>query len=155
MPAAEKEIELSGSPEDTGGVSLGPLFVSRRDSESPEGERDLEKAVVEAPVLAPEDGPQSAAKEQAEDPNVVTWEGPDDPENPLNWTKVRRWGTVIIVSALTFLTPFASSMFAPGVPDMMAEFGSDDRQLESLVISVFVLGFAFGPLGMPCPQEKD
>ena len=25
------------------------------------------------------------AKEETQDPNIVDWEGPDDPQNPLNW----------------------------------------------------------------------
>jgi multidrug resistance protein len=37
-------------------------------------------------------------------------------------------------------------MFAPGVPDIMAEFKSRDETLATFVVSVYVLGFAFGPL---------
>jgi MFS family permease len=39
-------------------------------------------------------------------------------------------------------------MFAPGVPELMKEFGSDNTLLSGFVVSVYVLGFAFGPLGM-------
>lgn len=37
-------------------------------------------------------------------------------------------------------------MFAPGVPDVMAEFKTTDSTLGSFVVSVYVLGYAFGPL---------
>lgn len=37
-------------------------------------------------------------------------------------------------------------MFAPGVPQVMAEFKSTSDTLATFVVSVFVLGFAFGPL---------
>lgn len=37
-------------------------------------------------------------------------------------------------------------MFAPGVPDIMREFGETNTQLGSLVVSIYVLGFAAGPL---------
>ena len=37
-------------------------------------------------------------------------------------------------------------MFAPGVPQMMAEFHSTNQALASFVVSVYVLGFALGPL---------
>lgn len=30
-----------------------------------------------------------------EDPNLVQWEGPDDPRNPKNWQKKRKWAAVI------------------------------------------------------------
>ena len=37
-------------------------------------------------------------------------------------------------------------MLAPGVPELMKEFKSDNIELASFVVSVFVLGYAFGPL---------
>ena len=37
-------------------------------------------------------------------------------------------------------------MFAPSVPQVMVEFHSSSANLETFVISIFVLGFAFGPL---------
>jgi multidrug resistance protein len=37
-------------------------------------------------------------------------------------------------------------MFAPGVPQLMVDFKSTNSELASFVVSVFVLGFAVGPL---------
>jgi MFS family permease len=37
-------------------------------------------------------------------------------------------------------------MFAPAVPDLMADFHNDSDELASFVISVCLLGFALGPL---------
>lgn len=37
-------------------------------------------------------------------------------------------------------------MFAPGVPDIMVEFKSSNENLATFLVSVYVLGFAFGPL---------
>jgi len=37
-------------------------------------------------------------------------------------------------------------MLAPGVPDVMREFKSTNVNLESLVVSIYILGYAFGPL---------
>jgi len=36
-------------------------------------------------------------------PNLVAWDGPNDPENPLNWSSAKRWTTVAVVSYMTFL----------------------------------------------------
>ncbi|KAJ4397641.1 hypothetical protein N0V93_001874 [Gnomoniopsis smithogilvyi] len=80
------------------------------------------------------------------DPNIVWWDGDDDPENPYNWSRLRRVSICILISLLTFVTPLASSIFAPGVPQLMADFRSDSSELASFVVSVYVLGFAFGPL---------
>jgi multidrug resistance protein len=37
-------------------------------------------------------------------------------------------------------------MFAPGVPDIMREFHTTNENLATFVVSIYVLGFAFGPL---------
>jgi hypothetical protein len=84
--------------------------------------------------------------EESEDSNIVWWDGPDDPQNPLNfssWLKVLNIG---LVSSICFIAPLASSMFAPGVPQLMKEFNSDNVELASFVVSVYVLGFAIGPM---------
>lgn len=37
------------------------------------------------------------------DPNVVNWDGPHDPANPLNWAKPTRLGQVVIISIITLV----------------------------------------------------
>lgn len=44
---------------------------------------------------------RSAGSQAFRDPNLVSWSGPDDPENPKNWTLKRKWGAVVVVSAFT------------------------------------------------------
>jgi hypothetical protein len=106
----------------------------------------MEKDVEKAP------GPESVAstgmpdEETEHDPNIVDFDGPDDPSNPMNWRFGKKWGMVFLISAITFLTPLASSMFAPGIPEVMRDFGSTDDMLRGFMLSVYVLGFAFGPL---------
>lgn len=80
------------------------------------------------------------------DPNIVWWDGDADPENPYNWSRLRRVSICVLISVLTFVTPLASSIFAPGVPQLMQDFRSDSSELAAFVVSVYVLGFAFGPL---------
>ncbi|KAJ9610534.1 hypothetical protein H2200_005311 [Cladophialophora chaetospira] len=77
---------------------------------------------------------------------VVDWDGDDDPENPLNWPSRRKAINVALLSSLTFVTPLASSMFAPGIPGVMKDFGSSSVLLASFVVSVYLIGYAFGPL---------
>ncbi|CCX16704.1 Similar to Uncharacterized transporter C1529.01; acc. no. Q9USN4 [Pyronema omphalodes CBS 100304] len=87
------------------------------------------------------------------DPNIVWWDGPNDPENPMNWLQWRKNIAVAIVSSITFITPLASSMFAPGVGQLMKEFGSQNIELASFVVSIFLLGFAIGPLFLAPASE--
>lgn len=39
-----------------------------------------------------------------------------------------------------------TAMFAPGVPSLMREFKSDSKELASFCVSVYILGFAAGPM---------
>jgi MFS family permease len=47
----------------------------------------------------------------------------------------------------------ASTVFAPGVPQAMADFNSDNAAEGSLLISVYVIGLAIGPLFLPPLSE--
>ncbi|KAJ9603306.1 hypothetical protein H2200_012084 [Cladophialophora chaetospira] len=115
------------------------LASTRRNSHI--GQGDLEKALSNH-----EDKDVAATAVQRVDPDIVDWDGPDDKENPLNWPAKQKWANIGLLSAITLLTPFGSSMFAPGVPQVMRDFHSDSEDLASFVVSVYVLGYAFGPL---------
>lgn len=82
-------------------------------SKEASGQQDVEKGAADA---------TAEEAEAPRDPNIVDWEGPDDPENPYNWPASKKWSNIAILSLLTLLIPLASSMFAPGVPDVMEEF---------------------------------
>jgi multidrug resistance protein len=60
---------------------------------------------------------------------------------------------VATVSSITFITPLASSMFAPGIKQVMVELKSTNTELASFVVSVFLLGFAVGPLFLAPASE--
>lgn len=78
--------------------------------------------------------------------NVVDWNDSDDPRRPINWTVKKKWANCSIISVLTFLTPLASSMVAPAVPLIMQDFKSRDSTLASFIVSIYILGYALGPL---------
>jgi multidrug resistance protein len=79
---------------------------------------------------------------------LVGWDSDSDPENPQNWPTWRKVTNAGLISLTVFVTPLASSVFAPAVRQMMADFGSDNVELSAFVVSIFVLGFAFGPMLM-------
>lgn len=76
----------------------------------------------------------------------MTWNGPDDPENPKNWTKRRRWAATLVVSSFTFISPVSSSMVAPAISSIASEFKITNEVEQQLVLSIFVLAYAIGPL---------
>ncbi|KAJ5899413.1 MFS transporter [Penicillium taxi] len=80
------------------------------------------------------------------DPNVVDWDGPDDPANPLNWPASRKNIHVAIISISTLTANLAAAMFAAGAKELADEFSITDNTLETMTVSLYVLGFAIGPL---------
>lgn len=76
----------------------------------------------------------------------VSWDGPGDAENPMNWPAWLKVTNIVLVSFLTFVTALASSMVAPGVPEAMRDFDSDSDLIADFIVSVYVLGFAVGPM---------
>lgn len=67
--------------------------------------KDLEVG-VEPPPPSTSSSKTAPVEEEIEerDTNVVDWEGPEDPENPLNWPSWKRVMHIILVSATTFVT---------------------------------------------------
>lgn len=84
--------------------------------------------------------------EAPQDPHVVDWDGPDDPKNPQNWAASRKWGIIAALAAVTLITPLASSFFAPGVPQVLRTFEETSKTMATFVVSIYILGFAIGPL---------
>ncbi|KAJ9651945.1 hypothetical protein H2198_008808 [Neophaeococcomyces mojaviensis] len=80
------------------------------------------------------------------DPNIITWSSPDDPENPMNWPSKLKLTNVVLVSTWTLLTPLASSMVAPGTLDILEDFHSSSITMGAFIVSIFILGYAVGPL---------
>ncbi|KAH7095913.1 major facilitator superfamily domain-containing protein [Paraphoma chrysanthemicola] len=80
------------------------------------------------------------------DNNLVGWDHQDDPANPRNFADRRKWMILGMVAAITFLSPLASSIVAPGIPFINAAFNNSSQLLGSFAVSVYILGFAVGPL---------
>ncbi|KAK8000838.1 MFS multidrug transporter [Apiospora marii] len=91
------------------------------------------------------DSSQLSMERKSEDEVVVSWDGPDDPENPLNWTWKRKWVATILVSCFTFISPFSSTMVTPALDQIGAELSIPKGFMQALVMSIFLLGYAQGP----------
>ncbi|KAH7016150.1 uncharacterized protein B0I36DRAFT_368761 [Microdochium trichocladiopsis] len=53
---------------------------------------------------------------------------------------------VICIALYTLLASLTATMFAPGVDDLVKDFKVTDETVASLAVSIYVLGFAIGPL---------
>jgi cadmium resistance protein CadD (predicted permease) len=76
------------------------------------------------------------------DNGLVGWDTQGDGQNPRNLPDKKKWSILALVSAITFLSPLASSIFAPGIPFVNADFDNTSTLLGSFAVSVYVLGFA-------------
>ena len=90
-----------------------------------------------------EESPAPKEKVPETDPNIVTWNGPDDPANPMNFTRARKWRITTLTSLMTFCVSFASSIFSTATFVTAEEFGVSS-EVMILGVSLYVLGFATG-----------
>lgn len=58
---------------------------------------DLEKGEIDS--NSPETTVQGCI-----DHNLVDWDGPEDPQKPVNWPAKKKWTNIILLSSLTMLT---------------------------------------------------
>jgi multidrug resistance protein len=80
--------------------------------------------------------------------HTVDWDGPDDLARPVNWQKERKWLNVTSAAFLTFFTPLASSTVAPAEGLVIESFNITSESLASFVVSIYLVGFAVGPLAL-------
>jgi len=77
---------------------------------------------------------------------IVTFKGENDPEDPKNWSMGRKWWATVLVSFFTFMAPLTSSMIAPCLDVMAEDLGVTKQVEKAMMLSIFMLAFAFGPL---------
>lgn len=93
------------------------------------------------PEIAQYDYPGSGTED---DPYVVSWI-PDDPRNPMRIPTLKKVGITIIVSIATLALAVASSAYSGSVDQVMEDLNIGS-EVATLGLSLFVLGFALGPL---------
>ncbi|KAF2717799.1 MFS general substrate transporter [Polychaeton citri CBS 116435] len=76
---------------------------------------------------------------------LVEWDGPNDPENPQNFSFALKAWITLIPAAMTFVASLGSSIFSAAVVVTAQEFGVS-QEVMILGIALYVLGFACGPL---------
>jgi MFS transporter, DHA1 family, multidrug resistance protein len=71
--------------------------------------------------------------------DLVDWDGPDDPENPQNWTTRKKAFTTILICILTFSIYSGSAIYTTSIPGLMVHFGCSSTE-ATLGLSLFVIG---------------
>jgi len=114
---------------------------------APELDHEHDEPAAPDPVGAdPEKTAASASKMMIkQDQDLVDWEGPDDPENPLNLSTLRKWTILMVLGSATLCVTCASSMVASTYDGMMQEFNVS-HEVATLALSLFIAGLGMGPL---------
>ncbi|KAJ5923975.1 hypothetical protein N7466_008162 [Penicillium verhagenii] len=79
-----------------------------------------------------------------DDPYAIMWI-PNDPRNPMNFHSAKKWAITILVSFVTLAVALVSSAYSGGMSQIMEDFDVAE-EIVILGVSLFVLGFAIGPL---------
>ncbi|KAJ5817383.1 hypothetical protein N7447_009616 [Penicillium robsamsonii] len=91
----------------------------------------------------------SGANEPGRSPDekdlIVGWDGQDDPEMPQNFPAWRKWVITVMLGLMTVCITFGSSVFSTSTKQTAEKFGVS-AEVMVLGVSLFVLGFAFGPI---------
>lgn len=85
-----------------------------------------------------------AGRGTVEEPYVVEYL-PNDRQDALNFPKSRKRNIALFQSASFFAVTFSSSVYSSGIEQVMQHFHMSD-ELAILGLSLYVLGFALGPL---------
>ncbi|KAI5860547.1 MFS general substrate transporter [Durotheca rogersii] len=79
-----------------------------------------------------------------DDPFVVDFL-PNDPKDPMTFSKPKKWGITALQAIAVLAVAFVSTAYSGGIGEIIREF-QVDTQIAILGVSLFVLGFALGPL---------
>ena len=95
-PASERKAESAGSEDTKYSRSKDELVVDNEKS------TDIEANISGAHSRSTDDQEQEKVHEDV-DPNIVDWDGPDDPANPMNWPAWKIKTHIFLVSSITFI----------------------------------------------------
>ncbi|KXS94795.1 hypothetical protein AC578_4045 [Pseudocercospora eumusae] len=76
---------------------------------------------------------------------LVDWNGPDDPDNPHNWSLATRVFITALICILTFSIYIGSAIYATGVIGISEQFHVS-HTVAVLGLSLFVFGYGLGPM---------
>lgn len=128
------------------------LLTSATMQEAPNGvlgTKQTERAIIN--LIAMPDGIETPngtgtpPNEPESSLQIVTWTGPDDPENPQNWPRRTKLLSSSAPLAVIFAIAFTSSVFGAAADVTAAEYGVSPEMM-SLGVALFIAGFATGPL---------
>ncbi|MCJ1401335.1 hypothetical protein MMC11_004547 [Xylographa trunciseda] len=139
---------LNGSQLSAEGRETSPKDLStlEKQIESPQaGTSKIEHADSDKLMLSEEEALARAQDHpQDKEPIYLTF-SKDDKENPRNWTHGKKYYITILVSTLNVLTCICAGGISSASTDIASEFNVS-AEVTTLGLSMYILGFALGPL---------
>lgn len=89
------------------------------------------------------------------DPELITWQGTKDPEDPRNWDIKLKIYLLGFVSLYALVAPMSSSMLSPAMSEISVDFNIPSPIMQAMVVSIQILAWAFGPLIIAPLSEYD
>ncbi|WVR03429.1 hypothetical protein IAU60_000420 [Kwoniella sp. DSM 27419] len=83
--------------------------------------------------------------EKAKQADLVSWDGPDDPCDPLNWPRSKKMKVTMLYGATACCASFSSSIFSAASQNVARDFNIS-TEVSILGLSLFLLGFTVGPV---------
>jgi len=142
-------VEVMPSMESPDATAVNTTVPSRTaslkeaDAKNPNFDEEAVMRVLTQKTLPDEEAAVVSEKAPEKDQNIVLWDGPDDPENPMNFPRSKKWRITMLSSAMTFCVSFASSVFSTSTIVTAKEFNVS-HEVMILGVSLYVLGFACG-----------
>ncbi|KAI0966806.1 major facilitator superfamily domain-containing protein [Xylaria arbuscula] len=111
---------------------------------------------VEAAITTTHDEDEEALQhlERLRKQYGATWDGPDDPKNPYNWSSKKKVSIGIIVGLGSLVTLITASVTAAALGDISRDLHLDAATAQ-ISFSVYFLGLAFGPFPIAAISEMN
>lgn len=87
---------------------------------------------------------QKIDPEKGRDVDIIDWDGPDDPENPMNWSQNKKFFVTFEICLLTFSIYIGSAIYTSGLTGIMMQFGVS-QTVAILGLTLFVVGYGYVP----------
>jgi len=118
-----------------------PRFTSSSNDVQPESDLSLEKIPSKVSYVADlpqSDAPRRLSGNGVSDVMIVTWYE-DDPENPRNWSGLKKKWTMLIIILYTFVVYGGASIIAPTAEVVMARYNVS-QDVANLGLSMYIVG---------------
>ena len=143
----EPAILQKYQPVDSESSSSTSLNIEGKQTDQKDGNpSDAEK---ESPPAVDQVNPASIDQEKGGDNLLVTWT-PNDPDNPRNWSTPRTLFVTFQICLLTTSVYIGSAIYTAGLQGIEEQFHMSPVK-ALLGLTLFVLGYALGPMVWVCP----